>query len=91
MPKLTIGRVATAAGVNVETVRYYQRRGLLEEPVTPPRGYRNYPTQMVKRIRFIRARKIDKIFDTFPRSKKRRPWKVQSLWPFRSITGITTV
>lgn len=54
MPKLTIGRVAAAAGVNVETIRYYQRRGLLEEPTKPPGGYRNYPTQMVKRIRFIK-------------------------------------
>ena len=35
MPKLTIGRVAAAAGVNVETIRYYQRRGLLEEPKKP--------------------------------------------------------
>src|SRR5258707_15890276 len=54
MPKLTIGRVAAAAGVNVETIRYYQRRGLLEEPAKPLGGYRNYPTEMVKRIRFIK-------------------------------------
>ena len=54
MPKLTIGRVAAAAGVNVETIRYYQRRGLLEEPTKPLGGYRNYPTEMVKRIRFIK-------------------------------------
>ena len=54
MPKLTIGRVAAAEGVNVETIRYYQRRGLLEEPTKPPGGYRDYSTQMVKRIRFIK-------------------------------------
>ena len=54
MPKLTIGRVAAAAGVNVETIRYYQRRGLLEEPKKPLGEYRNYPTEMVKRIRFIK-------------------------------------
>ena len=54
MPKLTIGRVAAAAGVNVETIRYYQRRGMLEEPVKPLGGYRNYPAEMVKRIRFIK-------------------------------------
>ena len=54
MPKLTIGRVATAAGVNVETIRYYQRRRLLEEPAKPSGGYRNYPMKMVKRIRFIK-------------------------------------
>jgi MerR family mercuric resistance operon transcriptional regulator len=54
VPKLTIGRVAAAAGINVETIRYYQRRGLLEEPNKPLGGYRNYPTEMVKRIRFIK-------------------------------------
>lgn len=54
LPKLTIGRVAAAAGVNVETIRYYQRRGLLEEPKKPLGEYRNYPMEMVKRIRFIK-------------------------------------
>jgi MerR family transcriptional regulator, mercuric resistance operon regulatory protein len=54
VPKLTIGRVAAAAGVNVETIRYYQRRALLEEPAKPLAGYRHYPTEMVKRIRFIK-------------------------------------
>jgi MerR family transcriptional regulator, mercuric resistance operon regulatory protein len=54
VPKLTIGRVAAAAGINVETIRYYQRRGLLEEPKKPLGGYRSYPTEMLKRIRFIK-------------------------------------
>ena len=54
MSKLTIGRVAAAAGVNVETIRYYQRRRLLEEPAKPSGGYRHYPMEMVKRIRFIK-------------------------------------
>jgi len=54
VPELTIGRVAAAAGINVETIRYYQRRGLLEEPKKPLGGYRNYPSEMVKRIRFIK-------------------------------------
>jgi MerR family mercuric resistance operon transcriptional regulator len=43
MPKLTISRVATEGGVSVETIRYYQRRGLLEEPPKPGGRYRNYP------------------------------------------------
>lgn len=51
---MTIGRLATAAGVNVETVRYYQRRGLLDEPHKPFRGYRHYPDDTVKRLRFIK-------------------------------------
>jgi MerR family mercuric resistance operon transcriptional regulator len=54
MPKLTISRVATEGGVNVETVRYYQRLGLLEEPPKPVGGYRHYPEEIVKRIRFIK-------------------------------------
>jgi MerR family mercuric resistance operon transcriptional regulator len=55
MPKeLTIGRVAELARVNVETVRYYQRRGLLKEPDKPHRGYRRYPADTVKHIRFIK-------------------------------------
>jgi len=51
---LTIGRVAKLAGVNVETVRYYQRRGLLAEPDKPHMGYRRYPADIVKHIRFIK-------------------------------------
>lgn len=52
--ELTIGRVAKLAGVNVETVRYYQRRGLLAEPDKPHMGYRRYPADIVKHIRFIK-------------------------------------
>jgi len=55
MAKLTIGRVAAAEGVNVETIRYYQRRGLLEEPMKPLGGYRDYPTEVVKQVRFIKS------------------------------------
>ncbi len=51
---MTIGRVAKLAGVNVETVRYYQRRGLLAEPDKPHMGYRRYPADIVKHIRFIK-------------------------------------
>ncbi|WP_424363799.1 Hg(II)-responsive transcriptional regulator [Methylocystis parvus] len=51
---MTIGRLAAAAGVNVETIRYYQRRGLLDEPHKPFRGYRHYPDDTVRRLRFIK-------------------------------------
>ena len=50
----TIGRVATLAGVTVETVRYYQRRGLVTTPPKPQRGQRRYNATIVQRIRFIR-------------------------------------
>ncbi len=52
--ELTIGRVAKLAGVNVETIRYYQRRGLLGEPEKPFRGYRRYPAETVSQLRFIK-------------------------------------
>lgn len=52
--ELTIGKVAKLAEVNVETIRYYQRRGLLAEPDKPYMGYRRYPADMVKYIRFIK-------------------------------------
>jgi MerR family mercuric resistance operon transcriptional regulator len=52
--ELTIGQLATAAGVNVETIRYYQRLGLLDEPVKPTGGHRRYPAEQAKRLRFIK-------------------------------------
>ena len=54
MPDLTIGRVAEAAGVNVETIRFYQRRKLLDEPVKPLGGVRRYSGEIVFRVRFIK-------------------------------------
>jgi MerR family mercuric resistance operon transcriptional regulator len=50
----SIGQLAAAGGVGVETVRYYQRRGLLTEPDKPVGGHRRYPTRMVQQLRFIR-------------------------------------
>jgi len=57
MTEMTIGRLATAAGVGVETVRYYQRRGLLDQPArTGLRdGVRRYGERDVQQLRFIRA------------------------------------
>lgn len=50
----TIGRLATAAGVHVETVRYYQRRGLLPQPSRPLGGIRRYDDNDLARLQFIR-------------------------------------
>jgi MerR family transcriptional regulator, mercuric resistance operon regulatory protein len=50
----TIGGLARAAGVGVETVRYYQRRGLLPEPARPQGEVRRYGEEELKRLRFIR-------------------------------------
>ncbi|HYU95575.1 MAG TPA: MerR family transcriptional regulator [Sphingomicrobium sp.] len=51
----TIGGLARAAGVGVETVRYYQRRGLLPEPARPPGEIRRYGEAEAKRLKFIRS------------------------------------
>ncbi|MDA8231260.1 MAG: Hg(II)-responsive transcriptional regulator [Magnetospirillum sp.] len=52
--ELTIGKLAEAAGVNIETIRYYQRRGLLDEPAKPLGSHRRYPAEQAKRVRFIK-------------------------------------
>lgn len=51
----TIGALAKAAGVGVETIRYYQRRGLVEEPEKPYGSIRHYDDGALARLRFIRA------------------------------------
>lgn len=52
--RCTIGALARRAGVNVETIRYYQRRGLVPEPAKPLGGIRNYAPEHVQRLRFIK-------------------------------------
>src|SRR6266852_4384126 len=54
MDNLSIGQVARRAGVGVETVRFYEREGLLKEPPRRASGYRQYPEEVVKRIQFIK-------------------------------------
>jgi len=54
MKSLTIGHLAREAGVNLETVRYYERRGLLPKPPRSASGYRLFPSDAARRLRFIR-------------------------------------
>ena len=54
-PRLRSGQVAEAAGVNLQTLRYYERRGLLAEPERSLGGHRLYPEQAVTIVRIIRA------------------------------------
>lgn len=54
MEGLTIGKLARAAGIGVETIRFYERKRLLPRPRRPERGFRTYPADAVRRIRFIR-------------------------------------
>lgn len=57
MSSMTIGRVAKLAQVGVETIRFYEREGLLEEPPRRPSGYRQYSADAVDRVRSIRRAK----------------------------------
>lgn len=50
----TIGALAKKVGVNVETIRFYQRRGLLVKPLKPLKGVRHYTEHDVQRVRFIK-------------------------------------
>ena len=52
---LTIGVLAEAAGVNVETIRFYQRKGLMQEPDRPQGGIRRYGEADRARVRFIKS------------------------------------
>lgn len=69
---LKTGELARSAGVGVETVRFYEREGLLPEPPRRPSGYRMYPPGAVSRLRFIRRarelgfslREIDQLLTT---------------------------
>jgi len=55
----TIGQLAHAAHVNIETVRYYERRGLLRQPPRTPAGYRQYSSADLCRLQFIaRAKRL---------------------------------
>jgi Hg(II)-responsive transcriptional regulator len=51
---MRIGEVAAAVGCNIQTLRYYERRGLLEAPERTVAGYREYPSEAVRLIRFIK-------------------------------------
>ncbi|HKP75175.1 MAG TPA: MerR family DNA-binding protein [Longimicrobiaceae bacterium] len=59
MAALTIGELAKRAGIGVETVRFYERQGLVQEPPRTGSGYRQYPEETVARLRFIlRAKEL---------------------------------
>lgn len=56
---LSIGQLAKQADIGIETIRFYERRGLVPDPPRAPSGYRRYPESFTKRLRFIqRAKKL---------------------------------
>ena len=52
---MRIGEVARQAGVNIQTIRFYERRGLLKEPHRRPSGYRDYSAAAIRRVQFIKS------------------------------------
>lgn len=68
MSHITIGKLARQTELTVETIRYYERRGLLPTPRRSPAGYRLYPPDAVSRLRFIRrARELQFSLDEISR------------------------
>jgi len=57
METLTIGEVAKRSGVGIETIRFYERKGLIDDPPRRLSGYRQYPKETIDRLRFIRKAK----------------------------------
>ena len=57
MDRLRIGQVARLSGLSIDTIRFYERRGLIEEPPRAASGYREYPRGVVRRLRFVRRAK----------------------------------
>ena len=55
---LTIGKLAARGGVNIQTVRYYERRGLIPKPKRSLAGYRLYDEEAIKRLGFVRKAQL---------------------------------
>jgi MerR family transcriptional regulator, mercuric resistance operon regulatory protein len=73
---LRTGEVAARAGVNIQTLRYYERRGLIAEPVRSVGGHRTYPPDTVRMIGIIKAAQrlgftLDEIIDLLEASQHR--------------------
>ena len=78
----TIGRLAQAGGVNVETIRYYQRRRLLAVPARRAQGFRYYGPETLGRLRFIRrAQALGLSLAT-----AERYWTYARLWLYAELT-----
>ncbi|MEU4446523.1 MerR family transcriptional regulator [Actinosynnema sp. NPDC050801] len=72
------GELAAAAGVNVQTLRYYERRGLLPEPPRSPGGYRNYDEDAVALLRVVKSAQrlgftLDEVAELVDAGRRRHP------------------
>ena len=86
MKSFTIGEFAKQAGVGVETVRFYEREGLLKEPPRRPSGHREYPEGEVTRLVFIRREIQEERSSSSPMLAAHCPWRQASLsmWSTRA-------
>lgn len=94
MTHMTIGQLAKRVGIGVETVRFYERRGLIDEPPRRPSGYRQYPLQAAARLRFIRRAKelgftLDEIGELL--SLRSRPGENRDVVRAKARTKITNI
>jgi MerR family mercuric resistance operon transcriptional regulator len=74
MARRTIGKLAKEAGVGVETVRFYERRGILSQPPKPPQGYRTYSERDLVTIRYVKEAQglsfsLDEVQSLFARAE----------------------
>ena len=75
---LRTGEVAQLAGVNIQTLRYYERRGLIAEPRRSPGGHRTYPADTVTLLGVIKAAQrlgftLDEVAELLDASRRRHP------------------
>ena len=80
MDTLTIGQVAKQTGIGIETIRFYERKGLIDEPSRRESGYRQYTNDVVRRLTFIQQAK------TLGFSLN----EIHELLSLRSLPGVTS-
>jgi DNA-binding transcriptional MerR regulator len=76
--RMRTGEVAEQAGVNIQTLRYYERRGLIAEPARSPGGHRTYPADTVTLLAVIKAAQklgftLDEVADLLDAGRRRHP------------------
>jgi DNA-binding transcriptional MerR regulator len=87
---MKIGQVAADAGVTVDTVRFYERRGVLPPPQRRPSGYREYTPAAVERIRMARALQqlgftLDEIIDALRAHDAGETSEASQLWRLEAV------
>jgi DNA-binding transcriptional MerR regulator len=89
---MKIGQVATDADVTVDTVRFYERRGVLPPPERRPSGYREYTPAAVERIRMARSLQqlgftLDEIIDALRAHDAGQTSEEDQLWRMEAVVG----